>query len=210
MPSQIFTVLSAVVPALLVLLTEQVFNLIRDKRASRERLMYYFLPKRLEFYRGLLTFIAENLSRRKSAQFLSASDVQSEALDLNEEVIKLHTAAVCCASMSVASTPVLLSSGLLALQEECDHAPVDELVEEFRGLLSAAEQRLNVTLRKELHADDMDRIFNGARCPRRRRRKIRSVLRNNLRRKQHEPESGAGHESHAERNGKAEYDVARR
>lgn len=139
MPSQIFTVLSAVVPALLVLLTEQVFNLIRDKRASRERLMYYFLPKRLEFYRGLLTFIAENLSRRKSAQFLSASDVQSEALDLNEEVIKLHTAAVCCASMSVASTPVLLSSGLLALQEECDHAPVDELVEEFRGLLSAAK-----------------------------------------------------------------------
>ena len=187
MPNQILTALVAVVPALLVLLTEQVFNLLRDKRASHERLMYYFLPKRLDFYHELLCFASENLSRCKSAQFKSAPEVQREALDLNEKVIKLHAGAVCFASMNVASALVIFSAGLLSLQEECDHAPVDKLVEEFRGLVSAIEKRLNMAFREELHADEMDRIFNGLRYKsRRRKRKVRrSVFGRKFRRNLH-------------------------
>ena len=182
MLDRLLTAAIAVIPALLTLIIEQVFSARREKRAARERLLYNFLPKRLEFYHKLRAFIAEDLARCKAADLSTADDIQREAFRLNEQVVALTRDALYVASSPVTQALVRLSAALVALQYASIQAPHDQFDGEFHRAVAAAEHALNVTLRAELYADEMDRLFDG---PPRRKRHVMSVFGHKNRRDLH-------------------------
>ena len=57
MQSQIVTALIAVVPSLLVLVIQQFFNVLSDKRAFKEHVLDNLIPERRKFYGDLMTFV---------------------------------------------------------------------------------------------------------------------------------------------------------
>ena len=86
MTDKIVTAAIAVVPSLIVVLIEHCFSMQREKRAAKERLLYNFLPQRLEFYGKVNKFAAEQILNGVFSEDSRLCEIKEEAEKIAKEI----------------------------------------------------------------------------------------------------------------------------
>ena len=156
MQSQIVTALIAVVPSLLVLVIQQFFNVLTDKRAFKEHVLDNLIPERRKFYGDLMTFVTKDLRDCVLSQELTA---QNKVFQVGEKISGLYAYAIPIASKEVCAELVRFHAKLIGLQTMPvdDDAAVQEHIEaEFSSAVQFLQNELYILIRKECLPDTLD------------------------------------------------------
>ena len=158
MTDKIVTAAIAVVPSLIVVLIEHCFSMQREKRAAKERLLYNFLPQRLEFYGKVNKFAAEQILNGVFSEDSRLCEIKEEAEKIAKEINELSLGAVQFGSMDTANELVNLSCIILYIQtleiesESLENKAVKELCVSVKSHL----QELQMLARKENHSEEIE------------------------------------------------------